>query len=225
MNKHQLLTTIVGSQAHGLATAKSDYDYRGVFVVPTKNLLLEAFYPSNERLKHTSWIEGREDDTSWEVGKFLQMAVHCNPTVLETFLAPVAPSGLDQLLYGEWGARLRALFPYVWNATEVKDAFIGYGINQRKKFFDNKDHRAPKYATAYLRVLYNAYELLTMGTFSVNLVQSPIFKTLQAFKAGDYKPGDVINECFKWETLVLKAHKQNPDKQTNKPGTGQRILA
>jgi hypothetical protein len=27
--------------------------------------------------------------------------------------------------------------------------------------------------------------------------------------------GEVINECFKWETEVLKAYKENPDKKAN----------
>lgn len=34
-----ILKVIVGSQAHGLATPASDFDYRGVFVVPTKEIL------------------------------------------------------------------------------------------------------------------------------------------------------------------------------------------
>lgn len=205
----QILKVIVGSQAHGLANENSDYDYRGVFVVPTPRLLLEEFLPSSERLKHTSWIEGKEDDTSWEIGKFLLMATKCNPTVLETFLAPQTTPRTAL------GFELQQLFPHVWNSTDVKNAFIGYGLNQRKKFFDNKDSRAPKYATAYLRVLYNAWELLSTGTFSVDLHGSPVYEQCKRFKAGDYQVGEVIQACFEWETKVLEAYKQNPDKQTN----------
>lgn len=204
----QILKTIVGSQAHGLATKLSDYDFRGVFVIPTQEILKIG----GEDLQHTSWIEGKEDDTSWEIGKFLLMATKCNPTVLETFLAPqVEVEGVEK----KWGVELRELFPHIWNSQYVKDAFIGYGINQRKKFFENKDHRAPKYATAYLRVLYNAYELLSTGTFSVNLQKTPVFEYCKAFKEGNYSPGEVINQCFFWETELLKAYKQNPDKKTN----------
>ena len=103
----------------------------------------------------------------------------------------------------------------MWNSTDVKNAFIGYGLNQRKKFFSNQDNRAPKYATAYLRVLYNAWELLSTGTFSVNLVDSPVYDLCKRFKAGDYEIGEVIQHCFDWETKVLLAYKQNPDKKTN----------
>lgn len=212
MEKIQILKTIVGSQAHGLATKDSDFDYRGVFVVPTQELLKIG----GGDIKQTSWIEGKEDDTSWEIGKFLTMATHCNPTVLETFLAPREfRNKQEKEMYDKWGKELQALFPHVWNSNDVKNAFIGYGINQRKKFFENKDHRAPKYAAAYLRVLYNAYELLSTGTFAVNLQETPIYEQVRNFKNGIYQPGDVINACFYWETMVLKAHQRNANKQTN----------
>lgn len=211
----QILKVVVGSQAHGLANENSDYDYRGVFVVPTPELVKIG----GEAVKHTSWIEGKEDDTSWEIGKFLLMATKCKPTVLETFLAPRAVSTettVDEFGNGiDWGLELQSLFPYVWNSADVKNAFIGYGLNQRKKFFDNKDSRAPKYATAYLRVLYNAWELLSTCTFSVDMRNTPVFDTLKRFKAGDYSRGEVIDQTYYWETKVLEAYKQNPNKQTN----------
>ena len=205
MNK-TILKVIVGSQAHGLANPKSDFDYRGVFVVPTSEIL-----KIGGSVKTTSWIEGKEDDTSWEIGHFLTMATHCNPTVLETFLSP--PVNVPELTV--LGQELRDLFKYVWNSNDVKNAFIGYGINQRKKFFDNKDQRAPKYATAYLRTLYNAWELLSTGTFSIDMSRTPIFDDLKRYKAGNYKPGEVIQNCWDWETRVLSAFKRNPDKKTN----------
>lgn len=197
-----ILKTIVGSQAHGLATPKSDFDYRGVFLVPTSE-----FMKLGGTMKTTSWVEGNDDDTSWEVGHFLNMAVHCNPTVLETFLAPVDEADF-------WGEELRTLFSYVWNSTDVMNAFIGYGINQRTKFFKNQDNRAPKYAAAYLRVLFNAQELLNTGTFTVNLKDTEIYEQVKRFKNGEYEVGEVIQACFEMETRVLKAHQKNPNKKT-----------
>src|SRR5687768_1695702 len=82
-NQIQILRCIVGSTAHGLANENSDIDYRGVFVVPTSDLLSIGGVT-----QQTSWIEGQVDDTSWEIGHFLKMATKCNPTVLEVFLAP-----------------------------------------------------------------------------------------------------------------------------------------
>ena len=224
-DKVEILKVIVGSQAHGLATPESDFDYRGVFVVPTKNFfMLGAPNPKN-----TSWVEGKEDDTTWEIGHFLNMATHCNPTILETFLAPSVPVdlGVEEMRFGN---RLRSLFPHVWNSTDVMNAFIGYGLNQRKKFFDDKDKRAAKYAVAYLRTLYQAWELLETGTFTVRIVETEIGEMLKKWKSmasaeilQNYS-GEVIENCLKWEKRVREAYEKNPDKQTDLEPVNQFLL-
>ena len=203
---------IVGSQAHGLANENSDFDYRGVFVVPTVSIL-----KIGGKISETSWIEGKEDDTSWEIGKFLMMATKSNPTVLETFLAPEKETS-------EWSTAIRELFPHVWNSNDVRNAFVGYGHNQRKKFFDNQDKRAPKYACAYLRVLFNAWQLLSTGTFSVSLVGSPVFEMCKRFKANEYEVGEVVQACSEWEGKVMQAYTQNPDKKTNLEPVNELLL-
>lgn len=217
-----ILKVVVGSQAHGLATPKSDFDYRGVFVVPTKDILSLGNTKMN-----TNWNEGTNDDTSWEIGHFLNLATHCNPTILETFLAPIVDGWHCELdlqsmkVRHNWTQELRDLFPYVWNSTDVMNAFIGYGLNQRKKFFDDKDKRASKYAVAYLRTLYQGWELLTTGTFTIRVADTEIGGILRYWKAMDSKKilekhsGEVISHCIKWERKVRKAYEENPDKKTN----------
>jgi hypothetical protein len=200
--KRFILKTIVGSQAHGLATPESDFDYRGVFIYPTSEII--SIRPPSDQ---TSWIEGKKDDTSWELGKFLMMAIKCNPTILEVFKSPV---NYDF----KYGQELRDLFPYVWNSTDVCNAYIGYGLNQRKKFLEDKDKRQPKYAVAYLRSLYNAWEILTTGDFSVDMSKTEIFKTLKKWKSGDFTLGGVINLTNAWQAKVEGAYKDNPNKKT-----------
>src|SRR5258706_2511298 len=124
----EILKVVVGSVAHGLANEKSDTDYRGIFVIPTSDLLRIG-----PHIDQTNWIEGKVDDTSWELGKFLFLATKCNPTILETFLSPIVRLANN---YQKIGDDIRALFPYIWNSDGVKNAFIGYGLNQRRKFFD-----------------------------------------------------------------------------------------
>lgn len=197
MEKQTILKVVVGSQAHGLAGPDSDFDYRGVFIVPTRDIL----GINTGKIKNTHWIEGREDDTAWEVGHFLHMATKCNPTILETFLSPVEEMTDD-------GKMIRDLFPYVWSSDYVRDAFIGYGLNQRKKFLEKKDGRPDKYATAYLRTLFNAYELLTTGTFTIRVADTEVGETLKRFKAGNYNVGEVIDVCMDWEERVREAAKR-----------------
>ena len=58
----QILKVLVGSRAHGLARPDSDYDYRGVYVTPTREL-----FSLRHKLKDKTWVEGaREAD--WPPG-------------------------------------------------------------------------------------------------------------------------------------------------------------
>lgn len=206
-NNTLILKVLVGSRAHGLHTEDSDYDWRGVFVTPTSDILKIGGH--NDQ---TNWIEGKEDDTSWEIGKFLLMATKCNPTVLEVFKAPQ-----EKLINGvqSLADKLQALFPQVWNSTDVMNAFVGYGLNQRKKFLENKDDRSHKYAVAYLRTLYQANELLLTGDMPVNMSSTSVFQTLKRWKNKECEVGEVIQLTHEWEQRVRKAYEKNPDKQTN----------
>lgn len=156
-DKRVILKALVGSRAHGLARPDSDYDYRGVFIVPTDEIL--SVNPSYD---NTSWIEGKEDNTAHEIRDFLQLAIHSNPSVLETLVSPVVEEN-------QWGAELRELFPYLWNSKDAYNSFSGYSNNQRKKFLEDKDDRPWKYATAYIRVLLLGIELLRYGTMTVDI--------------------------------------------------------
>jgi predicted nucleotidyltransferase len=178
-DKTIILKVLVGSRAHRLHNIDSDYDYRGVYVLPTSKILsLDYKYKTNE------WIEGGIDNTSYEIGHFLKLAVHCNPSILEVFKAPIIEANKD-------GYKLRELFHYIWNPRDAFDAFTGYSHNQRKKFLDKKDARQNKYAIAYIRTLVNLIDLLEHKTFDlkVNFLE----KELRNFKRGYYKMGDVIN--------------------------------
>lgn len=209
-----ILKVLVGSRAHGLAKPESDFDYRGVFVTPTSDLLKLG----GQKNRTTNWIEGEVDDTAWEIGHFLHLATKCNPTILEAFLAPVVGE------VSEEGQALRALFHRVWNSADVMNAFIGYGLNQRKKFLENKDGRACKYAAAYLRSLYNAHELLTTGTFTVEIALTPIGEKVRDYKEGRLEVGEVISTCFIWERSVREAYAMNPDKKTDLEAVNKFLL-
>jgi hypothetical protein len=161
-----ILKSLVGSHAHGLATETSDMDYRGVFGISTSELLKVGV----PQPKQVQWVEGagdatKLDDTSHELGRFLHLALHSNPTILETLVSPVVEAT-------EWGTRLRALFPDIWTASMAKDAFLGYAYNQRKKFLEDKDSRPSKFAAAWIRVLILGTELLRYGTMTVNVIDS-----------------------------------------------------
>ena len=190
-----ILKVLVGSHAHGLADKDSDMDYRAVYVLPTERIL-----SLNYKYKGTDWVEGNVDNTSYEIGHFLHLATKCNPTILEVFKAPVIKSNED-------GDRLRQIFSWLWEPNCVFNAFLGYGLNQRKKFLDKKDNRQNKYACAYIRTLYACYELLSTETFSMKVADENV-ELLRNFRRGEYEMGDVINiaERLRDKCEVALAH-------------------
>ena len=201
---HTILKTLVGSHAHGLPGPDSDKDYRSVFVMPTIELFRLGF-----KYQGTRMMKEEADETSWEIGHFLQLAVQCHPLVLETFVAPV--EGADA-----WGERLRALFPAVWSAQTAYEAFLQYGDNQRRKMLDKKDGRPGKYAVTYVRILFHLCELLERGTFTLNIVGSPIGESLRRIKNENYRTGEVIDLGEYWtqeaaQRLSGCSHEANRD--------------
>lgn len=77
-----ILEAVIGSHAYGLASAESDVDRRGVFVVPT-----EAFWRLE---KPPTSVEGPDpEQLSWEVEHFCRLGLKSNPTVLETLVSPL----------------------------------------------------------------------------------------------------------------------------------------
>lgn len=203
-----ILKVLVGSRAHGLNNPDSDYDWRAVFVTPTSEILSLGAKPDQ-----TTWIEGKEDNTSFEIGKFLLMATKCNPTILEMFKAEPSHAFGDDYSeegFSQFGRDLQALFPHIWDPKYVMDAFVGYGLNQRKKFLEDKDVRPAKYACAYLRTLMIAHQLLTTGDFVLDTRKTPGYETLINWRRGYYSKGEVIDVCIKWEKQVREAYEKNP---------------
>ncbi|VVB50639.1 putative nucleotidyltransferase [uncultured archaeon] len=216
-----ILKTLVGSRAHGLHTEKSDYDYRGVFVVPTSEILSLGY-----KEKATSWLEGQgEDATAYELHHFLNLATHSNPSILEVLVSPVVEETIE-------GRALQELFPALWNSKDVLNAFGGYSANQRKKFLEDKDGRPWKFAAAYVRVLLLGIELLNTGKMNVNLnVQEAALGSaginLGNFAGGlrDYiysiktgngiKKGEVVDWAEYLSGQLKEAYERNPNKVTD----------
>lgn len=180
-----ILKTLVGSRAHGLDTATSDYDWRGIFVQPTREILSLGY-----NARTVQWLEGKEDFTNYEIGHFLMLATKANPSVLELLVSPRTEM-LE--IHGRcWGAEMVALFPYLYDPRDAYNAFTGYSHNQRKKLLEDKDGRKWKYSVAYIRTLYNLIDLLTTGTFSL-VVNKDRLPHLMMIRDGQVTAGDVIN--------------------------------
>lgn len=195
-DKSTILKVFVGSRAHGLHDEDSDYDYRAVYASPTTEIL-----SLGHKYKGSHWVEGeKEDQTAWEIAHFLHLATKCNPTILEVFKSPIVYQGYNTSM-GIY-QQLLSLFPYVWNVNDAFFAFTGYGYNQRKKMLENKDGRAPKYAVAYLRTLYNLNSLLRTGSFDMKVPDGAFRDRLLEIRKGNFTNGQIIDHA---EDLITDA--------------------
>ena len=206
---NEILRVLVGSHAHGLATADSDIDYRGVYVAPTSQILSLGQAKAKGKTPH--WVEGEnEDATSYELGHFLFLALKCNPSILEVFMAPVVTAN-------PLGTELRKLFPYIWDADLMVKAYCGYSLNQRKKFLDNHLGRRWKFAVAYLRVLIQGIQWLDTGRFTLEvptIVRGVAIQDfpryLTAVKRGGVSVGDVVDTAETLQELMRSLKEDAP---------------
>lgn len=210
-----ILKVLVGSHAHGLARPDSDRDYRGVFVNSTRALLTLGPKPPQ-----TAWQESEDDETAHEVGKFLFLATKCNPTILEVFWSPIVEED------GLYSHAIIGLRGHVWAARAVRDAFRGYGLNQRKKMLSDREEdraRFEKYSCAYLRSLYAGTMLLSEGRLPIEVTGTAIETILRSWREGrsalndryHLTPGEVVDTALFWDDRLEQAYEHNPDKQAN----------
>jgi predicted nucleotidyltransferase len=151
---------VVGSRLHGLANEDSDWDFRGIHM----HKLCDVISPF-KKLKNTSWIEGDEDNTSYELADFCKQAVHGNATILEVFFS-------NQI---KEDSRIAQVMRENWKEFIDTDKFVmasrGYAHNQYNKMqlFEGpgikSQDRTPKFAVAYLRVLWQCWQFLETGEF------------------------------------------------------------
>lgn len=181
-----LTKVLVGSRLHGLHNEQSDYDYRGIHIHDLKKVLS----PFN-KIKNTTWIEGDEDNTSYELADFCKSACQGNATVLEVFFS-------DQVFETSPIAdEMRENWLKFMDTDKFVMASRGYASNQLNKMqlFDDegvKDQkRTAKFAISYCRVLWQCKEFLKTGEFKCKIEDPELTPLLKKIKAGwkeEYKP-------------------------------------
>jgi uncharacterized protein len=157
-----VLEGITGSTAYGLATPDSDVDMHGIYQAPTREVL--GLIPPQETV-----VTNNPDRTYHEVGKFIRLAMRCNPTLLEllflytyTILTPVG-----QLLIDHRSAFLSKI---------IYKSYGGYAIAQARRlnyrgdsFSSDTRKRYSKHARHCFRLLQQGRQLLETGTLDVKV--------------------------------------------------------
>ncbi|MEU9481658.1 nucleotidyltransferase domain-containing protein [Streptomyces sp. NPDC048191] len=155
---HTVYACVMGSRAFGLATDTSDTDRRGVFLAPTA-----LFWRFEKPPTH---VEGPgEEQFSWELERFCELALRGNPNVLECLHSPLVEH-LD-----DTGRELLALRG-AFLSRRAHDTFTRYALGQRKKLdADVRRTGAPrwKHAMHLLRLLTSARDLLRTGELRIDV--------------------------------------------------------
>ncbi|MFK4069106.1 DNA polymerase beta superfamily protein [Streptomyces sp. NPDC029674] len=155
---HTVYSCVMGSRAFGLATDGSDTDRRGVFLAPTP-----LFWRFEKPPTH---VEGpAEEQFSWELERFCELALRANPNVLECLHSPLVEHLTDT---GRELLSLRDAFL----SRQAHDTFARYALGQRKKLeADVRTHGAPrwKHAMHLLRLLISCRDLLRTGELTIDV--------------------------------------------------------
>ncbi|MEU9123083.1 nucleotidyltransferase domain-containing protein [Streptomyces sp. NPDC048506] len=156
--EHTVYACVMGSRAFGLATEHSDTDRRGVYLAPTR-----LFWGFEKPPTH---VEGpREEEFSWELERFCQLALRANPTVLECLHSPLVER-VDAT-----GRELLALRD-AFLSRQIHRTFTGYATGQLRQLrADLRRRGAPRWKQAMhlLRLLTCSRDLLRTGLLTLDV--------------------------------------------------------
>jgi uncharacterized protein len=157
-----LFATISGAHLYGFPSADSDYDLRGVHVLPLE--VLVGLERGEETVQHSSLRGGVEVDlVTHDVGKFFRMLLRPNGYVLEQLLSPLVVQTTPE------HEELRELARGCVTRRHVGH-YLGFARNQWNLFGRERPARVKPLLYVY-RVLLTGIRLMRTGQVEANLVR------------------------------------------------------
>ena len=156
-----LFATISGAHLYGFPSPDSDFDLRGVHVLPLRNVVgLEV---RDETVQDSSIIEGLEMDiVSHDVRKFFKLLLKKNGYVLEQLFSPLVVHTTPE--HAELKDLARTCI-----TKHHSHHYFGFAETQWKLFLKESPHRAKPLLYVY-RVLLTGIHLMRTGEVEANLV-------------------------------------------------------
>lgn len=200
---------MTGSTAYGLATENSDVDIKGVYLLPTREILKMGFNPEKTTRDHTE-----PDWVYHEVGKFMKLVVSGNPTVTELlYLEKYTKS----TIYGDLLINNRELF---LSTPAVMHSYRGYALSQAKRLNNRTDQGLDGYASALknrfakhtrhcFRLLMQARQLLETGTLTVRVTPE---EREWLFYMGEQDADTIVNTFMEKDSELDSIVSVLPDK-------------
>lgn len=199
-----ILEGVTGSKAYGLDTESSDTDIKGVYLVPTDEVLSLGWNADKTTKDHV--------DPDWvyhEVQKFMKLAMNGNPTILELLFLEeyTVLTDVGKLLVDN-----RSLFLN----NVIYKSYGGYALSQARKlnarggtYGNGRNKRYSKHTRHCFRLLYQGKELLETGSLTVRV--TPEMRS-ELFAIGEASPADIIDRFEKEFEAFDKIKSVLPDK-------------
>lgn len=209
-----LLSGIVGSTAYGLNGPDSDVDRLGFAAAPTV-----AFHGLHIPTGKAATREQHKPDVVvHEAGKYLSLALACNPTILELLYLP------DELIEVRTplGDELIAMRRSLLSARRVRDAYLGYAESQfrrlrtRGRFPDVPVSRIRKHARHLRRLVFQGRELYLTGEMNVEVTYPHLYHAFAERIVSDPERGlEVAERLISTTAMALDSRKsalpEHPD--------------
>jgi predicted nucleotidyltransferase len=199
-----LFATVSGSHLYGFPSSDSDYDLRGVHVLPLREVV--GLETGEETVSHMGVYDGTEIDlVTHDVRKFLALLLKKNGYVLEQLLSPLVVQTSPE------HEELKALGPQCITRYHGHH-YLGFVATQRKLFAKESPPRVKPLLYVY-RVLLTGIHLMRTGEVEANLLrlnesfQLPYIADLIARKLSGEEQG-------KLEAADLDFHSREHDRLT-----------
>lgn len=156
-----VFVTVSGADLYGFPSPDSDWDLRGVHVLPARAVL--GLGPLRETVEVSRIRDGFELDlVTHDAKKFLQLLLKKNGYVLEQLLSPLV------LRTSPEHEELKALAPHCLTRHHAHH-YLGFASTQWKLFDKERPRRVKPLLYVY-RVLLTGIHLMKTGRLEANLV-------------------------------------------------------
>lgn len=156
-----LFTTISGAHLYGFPSPDSDYDLRGVHILPIENVI--GLYSTEDTIEVSEIRSGLQLDlVTHDLKKFFTLLLKRNGYVLEQLYSPLIVSTTPE------HQELKAIANNCITRNHYYH-YLGFAKSQWRLFNKSSEHRVKPLLYVY-RVLLTGIFLLNTGTIEANLV-------------------------------------------------------
>jgi len=217
---------LMGSQAYGCATPKSDIDIYG-FCLPTvkdvwpeKAGIIPGFDKyqkfEQQQIHHRPYKDTTFDANIYNVVKYVRLVADCNPNMIDSLFVP------DNciLFLGKYGKVLRDN-RHLFLCKKVYHSFTGYLHAQKRKLYAHEDTTGKrkeliekfgydvKCAYHMVRLAFECHQILSTGNLILNTPTSTQY--YKEIREGKWSIERVLKTCEEFEKLSLNDYQTNND--------------